>query len=234
LLLSWSHRALFSVRNIPIFAVVSAPGIGLAMRDWLQFASAHWPLHWAGKLAASLDELEMGLKVIAGHQKQRHWHLLPCLAVLALAFSFLYCGRARALRADFDQTRFPADAASFLSHDEPASSLRLYASWQWGGYLIYRLWPSVRVRRRQDRFLWSSIRGRRTARMGGPSGSGRDLRKVSGERCSGSSGFSPRYGAARKSRLEARLFGPSCPHVCEDRKTTNQGCSIPRGCSGTV
>jgi hypothetical protein len=24
-------------------------------------------------------------------------------------------------------------------------SLRIYASWQWGGYLIYRLWPSVRV-----------------------------------------------------------------------------------------
>lgn len=145
LLLSWAHLALFSVRNIPIFAVVSAPGIGLAMRDWLQFASAHWPLDWAGKLAASLDELETELKAIANHQDRRRWHLVPCLAVLALAFFFLHCGRARALRADFDRTRFPADAASFLSHDEPVSSLRLYASWQWGGYLIYRLWPSVRV-----------------------------------------------------------------------------------------
>jgi hypothetical protein len=145
LLLSWSHLALFSVRNIPIFAVVSAPGIGLALRDWLQLSSTHWPLDWLGKLSASLDELEAGLKLIASHQNRRRWHLVPRLAVLALAFSFLYCGRTRALRADFDRTRFPADAASFLSHNEPASSLRLYASWQWGGYLIYRVWPSVLV-----------------------------------------------------------------------------------------
>ena len=29
--------------------------------------------------------------------------------------------------------------------NEPALPLRLYASWQWGGYLIYRLWPSIPV-----------------------------------------------------------------------------------------
>jgi hypothetical protein len=144
LLLGWAHLALFSVRNIPIFAVVCAPGIGLAMRDWLQFASAHWPLDWRGKLASSLDELETGLKIIADHQDRRRWHLVPSLAVLALAFSFLYPGRVRALQADFGRTRFPADATTFLSHDLE-SSIRVYASWQWGGYLIYRLWPSVRV-----------------------------------------------------------------------------------------
>ncbi|MBZ5685506.1 MAG: hypothetical protein LAP86_10770 [Acidobacteriia bacterium] len=57
LLLSWSHLALFSARNIPIFAVVAAPGIGLAMREWVEYASLCWPLEWTGRFGASLAEL---------------------------------------------------------------------------------------------------------------------------------------------------------------------------------
>jgi len=143
LLLSWAHLALFSVRNIPIFAVVSAPGIGLAMRDWLRLADSRWPLDWRGKVAASLVELETGLGIIASDRNRSRWHLAPCVAVLALGLLLSHPGRLRALHADFDRSRFPTDAATFLSHNEPLPAVRLYASWQWGGYLIYRLWPSV-------------------------------------------------------------------------------------------
>jgi hypothetical protein len=145
LLLSWAHLALFSVRNIPIFAVVSAPGIGLAVRDWFELLGKCSPLDWRRKIVASLAELEKGLQVIASSQSRRRWHLAPCLALLALAICLSHPGRVKTLQADFDPSRFPADAATFLSHADPESSLRLYASWQWGGYLIYRLWPSVRV-----------------------------------------------------------------------------------------
>jgi hypothetical protein len=145
LLLSWAHLALFSVRNVPIFAVVSAPGIGLAAYDWFELIGTGWPLDWRGRLCASLVELEMGAQAIASHQKRRRWHLALCLALLALAISVWQPGRLKTLQADFDPSRFPADAAIFLSHADPESSLRLYASWQWGGYLIYRLWPAVQV-----------------------------------------------------------------------------------------
>jgi hypothetical protein len=145
LLLSWAHLALFSVRNIPIFAVVSAPGIGLAMRDWLRLADSRWPLDWRGKVAASLLEPETGLGIIASDRNRSRWHLAPCVAVLALGWFVSHPGRLRALHADFDRSCFPTDAATFLSHHEPLPAVRLYASWQWGGYLIYRLWPSVPV-----------------------------------------------------------------------------------------
>jgi hypothetical protein len=145
LLLSWSHFALFSVRNIPIFAVVSAPGIGLAMRDWFELASPHWSFDWRGKVAASLVELESGLQVIASDRTRRHWHLAPWLAMLVLGLLLSYPSRMKALHADFDPSVFPTDAAAFLSRNEPLLRFRLYASWQWGGYLIYRLWPSIQV-----------------------------------------------------------------------------------------
>ena len=143
LLLSWSHLALFSVRNIPIFAVVSAPGIGLAMREWLEYVGSCHPLHWPGKIGANLAELETGLRIIANSHGRKHWHLAPCLTVLAAALLLSHPGRVRALHAEFDRNRFPADAATFISLKD--SPVRLYSSWQWGGYLIYRLWPSVRV-----------------------------------------------------------------------------------------
>src|SRR5215470_7189696 len=145
LLLSWSHLALFSVRNIPIFAVVSAPGIGLAMRDWLQIVDSRWPLDWRGKFAASLDELETGVRMIGSNRNRRAWHLAPCLTVLALAVLVSHPGRVKFLHAEFDRSRFPLDAATFLSHNDTLPAVRLFASWQWGGYLIYRLWPAVRV-----------------------------------------------------------------------------------------
>ena len=145
LLLSWSHLALFSVRNIPIFAVVSTPGIGLAMRDWLRLVDSPWPLDWRRKLSAGLAEVETGLEAIANGRNRSRWHLAPCLAVLALGWFVSHPGGLRALHADFDPSRFPTAAATFLSHNHCAPALRLYGSWQWGGYLIYRLWPSVRV-----------------------------------------------------------------------------------------
>jgi hypothetical protein len=145
LLLSWAHLALFSVRNIPIFAVVSAPGIGLAMRDWLELAGTRQPLDWAGRLAASLTEFEMGLRLIISNRKRGHWHVTPFLILLALPFSLSHLDSVRALHADFDRSRFPTEAATFLSRNDAERPLRIYASWQWGGYLIYRLWPSVRV-----------------------------------------------------------------------------------------
>ena len=143
LLLSWSHLALFSVRNIPIFVVVSAPGIGLALCEWLEYVGSCHSLQWPGKIGANLAELETGLRIIANSHGRKHWHLVPCLTVLAAALLLSHPGRVRPLHAEFDRNRFPVDAATFLSLKD--SPVRLYSSWQWGGYLIYRLWPSVRV-----------------------------------------------------------------------------------------
>jgi hypothetical protein len=145
LLLSWSHLGLFSARNIPIFAVVAAPGIGLAMREWLEYAGSRWPLQWPGRFSASLAEIDAGLRSIANIHQRRRWHFVPCFDVLVLALLLTHPGRVKALHPEFDRNRFPVDAAAFLSQRESVPPIRLYSSWQWGGYLIYRLWPSFSV-----------------------------------------------------------------------------------------
>jgi hypothetical protein len=145
LLLSWAHLALFSVRNIPIFAVVAAPGIALALRDWLEYARSSSSVNWLRRFSSSVSELESGLQLIASHNKRDRLHCIPCLAVLALAVLLAYPGHLKAMHAEFDPNRFPVTAASALSQQDAPESIRLYANWQWGGYLIYRLWPSFKV-----------------------------------------------------------------------------------------
>ncbi len=145
LLLSWSHLALFSARNIPIFAVVTAPSIGLAMREWLERAGSIWPTQWMGKVVGDFEELETGLRTIADSDQRRRWHLVPCVALLVLALLLSHPGRTKTLRAEFDRSRFPVDAAGILPQLGRAPAIRLYSSWQWGGYLIYRTWPSITV-----------------------------------------------------------------------------------------
>jgi hypothetical protein len=139
LLLSWSHLALFSARNIPIFAVVAVPSVSLAMREWLDSEV------WSRSFKISLRELKTGVEVIAKRYHGRTRHLAPCFALLMFAVLLTYPDHRKILRAEFDNSRFPVDAAGFLSQQHLASPIRLYSSWQWGGYLIYRLWPSLRV-----------------------------------------------------------------------------------------
>ncbi|MBS1849315.1 MAG: hypothetical protein JST79_00105 [Acidobacteria bacterium] len=145
LLLSWTHLALFSVRNIPIFAVVAAPGISSALREWLEYARSSSSLNWLRRFSGSVSELESGLQLIASHSKRDRLHCVPCLGVLTLGVLLAYPGHLKALHAGFDPKRFPVLAASALSRQTAPESIRLYANWQWGGYLIYRLWPSLKV-----------------------------------------------------------------------------------------
>ena len=78
--------------------------------------------------------------------RRRRWHFAPCFGVLVLALLLTHSGRVKALHPEFDRNRFPVDAATFLSQKKSgAPPIRLYSSWQWGGYLIYRLWPSFSV-----------------------------------------------------------------------------------------
>ena len=139
MLLSWSHLALFSARNIPIFAAVSVPGISVAMREWLDSEM------WSRGFKESLRELETGVQLLAERSQTSARHLAPCLALLLFAVLLAHPGHRKVLRAEFDGSRFPVEAADFLSQQHLVSRIRVYASWQWGGYLIYRLWPSLTV-----------------------------------------------------------------------------------------
>jgi hypothetical protein len=141
--LSWTHLALLSARNVPIFSVVAVPSIALAIGEWIAFAEHKWRSNPLGTGAKVLADLESELTTIAEKTSVRVT-LLPVVGMLVLGLLLAHPGRMSRLRSEFDSTAFPVEAADVVAHDA-GSTTRLFCSWQWGGYLIYRSWPSIKV-----------------------------------------------------------------------------------------
>jgi hypothetical protein len=142
LLLLWAHMTLKSERHVTLAAVVMTPiiaeqlsallgemvasasrGEGAAARWWR--GAARW---YAGMLA--IDRQLTGALVYAA----------------VLAFLLVVTGSRWAdqlLHPRFDAKRFPVAAADFIAAARPGG--HLYAHDQYGGYLIYRLYPQVKV-----------------------------------------------------------------------------------------
>jgi hypothetical protein len=115
--------SLYAMRNLPLFVLVAFP---------LAAEYAYWPLAWklpAGKLPLWNSPLQKPLQ--AG----------------ALLLAAVFCAKIATDHVDaelaLEQARFPVSAASFLEeHNLPAP---LFNSYDFGGYLIWRLYPRYRV-----------------------------------------------------------------------------------------
>ena len=141
--LSWAHLALLSARNIPVFAAVALPGTALAVGEWIAFAQNRWRAKPVGTAAKVAAEVENDLNGICRGMRVRA-PIGPAVGIIVLGILLAHPGRFSSLRAEFDPSRFPVQAASIFERD-PGLATRLFCSWQWGGYLIYRGWPTIKV-----------------------------------------------------------------------------------------
>ncbi|MBM3121939.1 MAG: hypothetical protein FJZ97_07095 [Chloroflexi bacterium] len=132
LLMGWLGLALVSVRHVPVFAIVSAPILTGCLPGVLQ-ASAPG-LAWQRR-EAGMARLEGGLR---GHA----WPIAVTLAAgLALAGSVPLTPFAGGNA--FSPRVFPVQAVNWLESRPPTG--RVFNYFPWGGYVLYRLWPDVRV-----------------------------------------------------------------------------------------
>ena len=132
LLLGWLGLGLYSVRHVPIFAVVSAPIL-------------------AGCVAGVLSESGPGLAWqrreagVAGLDRDLRGHTWPIAVTLAAGLAFAGGVRLTPV-ADgnaFSPRIFPVQAVDWL--DSHPQSGNVFNAFPWGGYLLFRLWPDARV-----------------------------------------------------------------------------------------
>ena len=132
LLAAWTVMGLYSARNIPLYAVISAPilaevSAGLIRR--LPFFKAFV------QLDERLVEVDRGLR---GHV----WPALAGLAVVAaLARGIIldFSGQGN----HFSPQVFPVKAVDWMeAHSIIGAGFNYFP---WGGYLLYRTWPEQRV-----------------------------------------------------------------------------------------
>jgi hypothetical protein len=131
-LAAWTAMGLYSIRNVPLYAVIGGPILAAAAGAWLQSESALAP--WR-RLDQRLDSVEASLR----------GHLWPAMAIFLAALAF-----AGGIRLDFtaqgnrfDPDVFPVAAVDWLESQSLTGNG--FNHFPWGGYLLYRLWPEMRV-----------------------------------------------------------------------------------------
>ena len=140
LLVLFAHAALIASRNIPIFGIVAAPVLALAVAEWIRLLEDAPVSAWLRGLAHHLSG--MG-ESIAGMEGQWRTHVVSVAAV-ALLTAILYAPAPPAnFRARFDAKEFPLKALASLGNGETQG--RVFTSDQWGDYLIYKQYPARRV-----------------------------------------------------------------------------------------
>lgn len=139
LLVAWAYAALLSARNIPIFAILAAPRVAACAADLLARLERADVAGWLRRGVAGFNRFGRDIGVV---ERLTRIPAVSVAAVLVLALLF----RAEAsveFQARFDPQRYPARAVEFLRQQGLLE--RVYAHDQWGDYLIFRLYPHVKV-----------------------------------------------------------------------------------------
>jgi hypothetical protein len=121
---SWSAMSLYSARNIPLFAIVTTPYIGLAAQGVFETSSTYQKIeNW-----------------VANMERNLKGSLIPSVAFILLVTAFPPLPRAL---NQFNSSVFPVEAVNWLqAHPQQGE---MFNHFPWGGYLLYRMWPEKNV-----------------------------------------------------------------------------------------
>jgi len=139
LLLLWGHAGLLAARNIPLFAIVSAPLVGAAVQAWLTRLPHLEVAGWLRRAGARFNDI---VARTGGTDALPRWHLVSAAGFAIVAALLFAPSPPKRFRAEFDPKSYPAGAIEVLRRDPSA---RVFTHDEWGDYLIWRLYPAGKV-----------------------------------------------------------------------------------------
>jgi hypothetical protein len=139
LLAMWGHGALLAARNIPIFAILTAPAAARMLQAWLDHSGEWNVAGWARAAAARFNRIAMRASEM---EAMGRWHIVSAAGVALVAAVLWAPHPPKKFRAEFDPDAYPAGALATLRSD---ASARIFTNDEWGDYLIWSLYPTNRV-----------------------------------------------------------------------------------------
>jgi hypothetical protein len=128
LILTFTYMALYSVRYITLFAIITGP-ILIRLIDQMK-------LGLPTKVIRFLDERSMRLSEIERQTSGYFWLILALSAVVSL-------GAAGSYQYKFSEKSYPVSAVEFLKKENILGNT--FTHDDFGDYLIYAAWPQYRV-----------------------------------------------------------------------------------------
>ncbi|HEX2698564.1 MAG TPA: hypothetical protein VHM28_12715 [Anaerolineales bacterium] len=128
LLTGLATMSLLMARNIPLFAIAAAP----ILATWI--GQIFDKLGFWIKLENAFADIDAGLYRFL-------WP--PVIVIVAASFFVYHAAHTRAPIFRYDTKVFPVQAVDWIQ-SHPAEG-DMFNDFNWGGYLLYRLWPNYRV-----------------------------------------------------------------------------------------
>ena len=126
----WAHLALYSARNIPLFALLSAPFIALWVQDVAGRAALTRRLRQS---AALLTRWTVTMRPL-----ERMGRLHVCSAGVLLVVAASFAAGLPGCEGEFHKASFPVSALNFVGQ---ARFSRLFTTDTWASYFVYNLYP---------------------------------------------------------------------------------------------
>ena len=133
------YSGLYASRNIPVSSLL----LILVIAPWLSEAMDRFSFRRMGERGFSSPQSLQRMEAV---ESSLRGHLWPIAMVLLTCWIAAHGGKLGAkplMDAHFDATRFPAAAVDYLTKEDVQGPL--VSPDDWGGYLIYRLYPRVRM-----------------------------------------------------------------------------------------
>jgi hypothetical protein len=136
------YSGLYAARNVPVSSLllilITGPWLSQAMERLAESRSStvHGRGVRAGEFLRRMTAIDLGLR----------GHLWPLAAIVLTCWIAGHGGRfgsEMAVDAHFDAKRFPVAAVDYLGKNDVRGSI--FSPDDWGGYLIYRLYPRAKV-----------------------------------------------------------------------------------------
>ena len=136
----WAHLSLYSARNVEIFVLLAAPpAAAFAAEAWRRAPG----MPFAGWLRSGIAALQDFTQELSSSDGAPRWHVFSGLALAALALLSMLPRAPSAFRAEYDAKAYPTVAVGLMEKAGLFSGV--FTPDLWGGYLIYREYPRVRV-----------------------------------------------------------------------------------------
>ena len=139
LLILWAHAALLAGRNIPLFAIVSAPLVAAAVQAWLTRLPHLEAAGWLRACGARFNQIAAQTAITDALPR---WHGTSAAGFALVAALVFAPAPPQRFRAEYDPKTYPAGAIQYLRRN---LSARVFSTDQWGDYLIWRLYPAGKV-----------------------------------------------------------------------------------------
>jgi hypothetical protein len=136
----WAHLALTAQRNVPFFMIVAAAPVAIWLEQVLAVLTHPSLPDSIRRAAAGFQRVAVEFR--ADDQIPR-FHLISIAAMVLIFLLLRAPGAPPKFQPHYDRAAYPEGALSALRQMSP--SARIFTTDVWGGYLVYRLYPNVRV-----------------------------------------------------------------------------------------